>query len=165
MKTLLKLGNITVGNVSVSDITIEQEYTAKDVVELAFNGKRFVKELIKELPEVMEDLYTAAVKFNELDKKAEEEINWTITSVSHSVVKQEEIEKDYQFAKLREEVYNFVRNNGNGNEDVLIDKLWRHRNDLTTQYIHDEISYDEYNKKCMLVDQLRDVVLDSICAG
>lgn len=96
MKTLLKLGNITVGEISISDITIEQEYTATDVVELAYHGKSFVKELIKELPEIMEDLYTAFDKFNELDEKAEDEIGWEITSVTVSKV--EESDFDYCFS-------------------------------------------------------------------
>lgn len=88
MKTLLKLGNITVGEISVSDITIEQEYTAKDAVELAYNGKAFFKELIKELPEMLEDLQVAFNKFSEIDAKVEAEDIWKVTSVKTSIVKE-----------------------------------------------------------------------------
>lgn len=95
MKTTLKIGNITIGDVKVSDVSIEQEYTTKDVVELAYNGKNFVKELIKELPEIMDDLYVAFNKFNEIDKKVEEEDIWKITSVKVSKVKEGDF--DYCF--------------------------------------------------------------------
>lgn len=97
MKTLLKIGKITVGEVSVSDITIEQEYTAKDVVELAYNGKAFVKELIKELPEIMDDLYVAFNKFNEIDDKVELDDIWKVTSVKVSKTK-DDGSFDYSFS-------------------------------------------------------------------
>ena len=95
MKTLFKIGNIAVGEVSISDITIEQEYTAKDVVELAYNGKNFIKELIKELPEIIDDLQVAFNKFNKVDAKVEAEDIWEVTSVKVSKV--EEGDFDYCF--------------------------------------------------------------------
>lgn len=153
MKTLLKLGNITVGNVSVSDITIEQEYTATDVVELAYHGKSFVKELIKELPEVMDDLYSAFEKFNELDKKAEEEIGWEITSVSHSVEEDKMINFDYDLAVARHSVRKYIDNNI-GNPHKIVDELNRLNTVLCDAFVNSQISIETYKAKSSELDKL-----------
>lgn len=145
MKTLLKLGNITVGNVSVSDITIEQEYTAKDVVELAFNGKNFVKELIKELPEAMDDLYVAFNKFNELDKKAEEDHGWTVTEVRHSYVTDEQVQIDYDLALLRNKI-NMFKNSSISAEDIATEIRILERK-CVDAFVHDVFDLDEYVAK------------------
>lgn len=145
MKTLLKLGNITVGNISVSDITIEQEYTAKDVVELAFNGKSFVKELIKELPEVMDDLYVAFNKFNELDEKAEEDHGWTVTEVKHSYVTDEQVQIDYDLALLRNKI-NMFKNSSISAEDIATEIRILERK-CVDAFVHDVFNLDEYVAK------------------
>lgn len=73
MKTTIKLGSIEVKGIKINDIELSQEYTAQDAINLTFAGKSFVKGLIKELPEMFEDLEIAFNKFNEIDKRVEEQ--------------------------------------------------------------------------------------------
>ncbi len=68
MKTIFKLGSIEVQGVKINDIEVTQEYTAKEAIDLVFAGKSFVKSLIKDLPEMLEDLEVAFNKFNEIDE-------------------------------------------------------------------------------------------------
>lgn len=74
MKTTFKLGSIEVKGVKLNDIEVTQEYTAQDAINLAFAGKSFVKGLIKELPEMFEDLEVAFNKFNEVNERVEEKM-------------------------------------------------------------------------------------------
>ena len=71
MKTIFKLGSIEVQGVKINDIEVTQEYTAKEAIDLVFAGKSFVKSLIKDLPEMLEDLEVAFNKFNEIDERVE----------------------------------------------------------------------------------------------
>ena len=71
MKTKINLGNIEFNGIKLSNISLEQEYSAKEAVELAFAGKSFVKSLIKDLPEMILDLDKAFETFNEVDSKYE----------------------------------------------------------------------------------------------
>lgn len=71
MKTIFKLGSIEVQGVKINDIEVTQEYTAKEAIDLVFAGKSFVKELIKELPEMLEDLEVVSNKFNGIDERVE----------------------------------------------------------------------------------------------
>ena len=67
MKTIFKLGSIEVQGVKINDIEVTQEYTAKEAIDLVFAGKSFVKSLIKDLPEMLEDLEVVSNKFNGID--------------------------------------------------------------------------------------------------
>lgn len=71
MKTIFKLGSIEVQGVKINDIEVTQEYTAKEAIDLVFAGKSFVKSLIKDLPEMLEDLEVVSNKFNEIDERVE----------------------------------------------------------------------------------------------
>lgn len=71
MKTIFKLGSIEVQGVKINDIEVTQEYTAKEAIDLVFAGKSFVKSLIKDLPEMLEDLEVAFNKCNEIDETVE----------------------------------------------------------------------------------------------
>lgn len=74
MKTTFKLGSIEIQGVKINDIEVTQEYTAKEAIDLVFAGKAFVKELIKDLPEMLEDLEVVSNKFNgtdEIDERIE----------------------------------------------------------------------------------------------
>lgn len=71
MKTTFKLGSIEIQGVKINDIEVTQEYTAKEAIDLVFAGKSFVKSLIKDLPEMLEDLEVAFNKFNEIDERVE----------------------------------------------------------------------------------------------
>lgn len=68
MKTTLKLGSIEIQGVKINDIEVTQEYTAQEAINLTFAGKSFVKSLIKDLPEMLEDLEVAFNKCNETDE-------------------------------------------------------------------------------------------------
>lgn len=68
MKTTFKLGSIEVQGVKINDIEVTQEYTAQEAINLTFAGKSFVKSLIKDLPEMLEDLEVAFNKCNEMDE-------------------------------------------------------------------------------------------------
>ena len=68
MKTTFKLGSIEIQGVKINDIEVTQEYTAQEAINLTFAGKSFVKSLIKDLPEMLEDLEVAFNKFNEIDE-------------------------------------------------------------------------------------------------
>lgn len=71
MKTIFKLGSIEVQGVKINDIEVTQEYTAKEAIDLVFAGKSFVKSLIKDLPEMLEDLEVVSNKFNGIDERVE----------------------------------------------------------------------------------------------
>lgn len=71
MKTTFKLGSIEIQGVKINDIEVTQEYTAQEAINLTFAGKSFVKSLIKDLPEMLEDLEVAFNKFNEIDETDE----------------------------------------------------------------------------------------------
>lgn len=71
MKTIFKLGSIEVQGVKINDIEVIQEYTAKEAIDLVFAGKSFVKSLIKDLPEMLEDLEVVSNKFNGIDERVE----------------------------------------------------------------------------------------------
>ena len=69
MKTTLNLKGIQLGNLKIGDITLEQEYSATEAINLVFAGKKFVKELIKDLPEMLLDLEGAYETFQEIDER------------------------------------------------------------------------------------------------
>lgn len=71
MKTIFKLGSIEVQGVKINDIEVTQEYTAKEAIDLVFAGKSFVKSLIKDFPEMLEDLEVVSNKFNGIDERVE----------------------------------------------------------------------------------------------
>lgn len=71
MKTIFKLGSIEVQGVKINDIEVTQEYTTKEAIDLVFAGKSFVKSLIKDLPEMLEDLEVVSNKFNGIDERVE----------------------------------------------------------------------------------------------
>ncbi|MEG1494688.1 MAG: hypothetical protein RR406_00090 [Bacilli bacterium] len=71
MKTLFKIENIEVRDIKIGNITLEQEYTATDAIQLLTAGKDFVKTLVKELPEMLEDLEKAFNKAIEIDERIE----------------------------------------------------------------------------------------------
>lgn len=73
MKTTFKLGSLEVQGVKLNDIEVTQEYTALEAVQLVNAGKKFVQDLIKELPEMLEGLEVAFNKFNEIDERVERE--------------------------------------------------------------------------------------------
>lgn len=55
MKTKFTLKNIEVEAIKIGEITIEQDYSVSELISAVNAGKSFVKELIKELPEMISD--------------------------------------------------------------------------------------------------------------
>ena len=67
MKTTIKLGNIEFNGLKLENIELTQEYNHIEAIQLMNAGKKFVQDLTKELPEMLDDLYLAFNKFNEID--------------------------------------------------------------------------------------------------
>ena len=60
MKTKFTLKNIEVEAIKIGEITIEQDYSVSELISAVNGGKSFVKELIKELPEMISDAQKVA---------------------------------------------------------------------------------------------------------
>ena len=60
MKTKFTLKNIEVEAIKIGEITIEQDYSVSELISAVNAGKSFVKELIKELPEMISDAQKVA---------------------------------------------------------------------------------------------------------
>lgn len=71
MKSTIKIEKIEYAGFKLEGVELSQEYTAQDAINLTFAGKSFVRGLIKELPEILEDLEVAFNKFNEIDERVE----------------------------------------------------------------------------------------------
>lgn len=56
MKTNLVLKNIEIAGVKIGEVAVEQEYSVSEILKLANGSKNFVKELLKDLPEMLADL-------------------------------------------------------------------------------------------------------------
>ena len=69
MKLNFKIGAINIEGVMIRDIEVTQEYTANEFIKLVYAGKNLVKDIIKEAPEIMEDLEIAQNKFEEIDNR------------------------------------------------------------------------------------------------
>ena len=67
MKTTIKLGNIEFNGIKLENIEFTQEYNHIEAIQLMTAGKKFAQDLIKELPEMLDDLYLAFNRFNEID--------------------------------------------------------------------------------------------------
>ena len=60
MKTKFTLKNIEVEAIKIGEITIEQDYSVSELISAINGGKSFVKELLKELPEMISDAQKVA---------------------------------------------------------------------------------------------------------
>lgn len=65
MKTVIKTGDIVLGEVTVKGIEVEQHYDACDAIKLVGYGKQFVKELTEEMPEMLKNLKPVVEEFME----------------------------------------------------------------------------------------------------
>lgn len=71
MKSTFKLGSIEISGVKLNNIEFTQEYTATEAISLISFSKSFMKDIVKELPEIMEDLANVQTKIEELDERFE----------------------------------------------------------------------------------------------
>lgn len=69
MKSTFKLGSIEIQGVKLNNIEFTQEYTATEAISLMSFGKKFVRELIKEIPDMMDDVAKAQEKLDTLGKE------------------------------------------------------------------------------------------------
>ena len=56
MKTNLVLKNIEIAGVKIGEVAVEQDYSVTEILKLANGSKNFIKELLKDLPEMLTDL-------------------------------------------------------------------------------------------------------------
>lgn len=92
MKNTVKLQGIQLGALKIGDIVLESEYTVDDSIKMFFAGKKFVKELIKDLPEILLDLEGAFDTFEEIEDRQEEKAR-ELFALLNSKVNREELLK------------------------------------------------------------------------
>ena len=112
MKTNLVLKNIEIAGVKIGEVAVEQEYSISEILKLANGSKSFVKELLKDLPEMLADFkktidYTESVekKKNELKVKFFDEYvsainNATSISEVDSIVDEASINIDLSLKEM-----------------------------------------------------------------
>lgn len=112
MKTNLVLKNIEIAGVKIGEVAVEQEYSVSEILKLANGSKSFVKELLKDLPEMLADFkktidYTESVekKKNELKVKFFDEYvsainNATSISEVDSIVDEASINIDLSLKEM-----------------------------------------------------------------
>lgn len=101
MKNTVKLQGIQLGALKIGDIVLESEYSANEAIKMFFAGKDFVKELIKDLPEMLLDLEGAFDTFEEIEDRQEEKAR-ELFALLNSKVNKEELLKHAE--KLQEKL-------------------------------------------------------------
>lgn len=71
MKTNLVLKNIEIAGAKIGEVAIEQEYSVSEILKLANGGKNFVKELLKDLPEMLADCKKSMDYIDSVEKEEE----------------------------------------------------------------------------------------------
>lgn len=86
MKTKFTLKNIEVEAIKIGEITIEQEYSVSELISAVNGGKSFVKELLKELPEMISDAQKVveAIDIAERQERQESEVNNIIRRIRNA---------------------------------------------------------------------------------
>lgn len=72
MKTNLVLKNIEIAGVKIGEVAVEQDYSVTEILKLANGNKNFVKELLKDLPEMLADLKKSVDYIESTDEDEEE---------------------------------------------------------------------------------------------
>lgn len=75
MKTKFTIGNVQVGELKLENISIEQEYSVGEAVDMMKCGKDFVRSIIRDLPDVMEDVQRIMAKAEEIDNEINSDID------------------------------------------------------------------------------------------
>lgn len=86
MKTKFTLKNIEVEAIKIGEITIEQEYSVSELISAVNGGKSFVKELLKDLPEMISDAQKVveAIDIAERQERQESEVNNIIRRIRNA---------------------------------------------------------------------------------
>lgn len=71
MKTNLVLKNIEIAGAKIGEVAIEQEYSVSEILKLANGGKNFIKELLKDLPEMLADFKKSMDYIDSVEKEEE----------------------------------------------------------------------------------------------
>lgn len=122
MKTKFTLKNIEVEAIKIGEITIEQEYSVSELISAVNGGKSFVKELLKELPEMISDAQKVveAIDIAEEQERQENKVNHIVRHIRNAR-SFETVEKvmdkartdadldDIAWSKLADECIRFIR--------------------------------------------------------
>lgn len=106
MKTNLVLKNIEIAGVKIGEVAIEQEYSVSEILKLANGGKNFVKELLKDLPEMLAD-FKKSIDY--IESVEEEETLIMVSEYLESILNATSIDEvskivDYAFRKRIEQI-------------------------------------------------------------
>lgn len=72
MKTNLVLKNVEIAGIKIGEVAIEQDYSVSEILKLANGGKNFVKELLKDLPEMLVDCKKSMDYIDSVEDEEEE---------------------------------------------------------------------------------------------
>ena len=122
MKTKFTLKNIEVEAIKIGEITIEQDYSVSELISAVNGGKSFVKELLKELPEMISDAQKVveAIDIAEEQERQENKLNCIVRHIRNAR-SFETVEKvmdkartdadldDIAWSKLADECIRFIR--------------------------------------------------------
>lgn len=86
MKTKFTLKNIEVEAIKIGEITIEQEYSVSELISAVNGGKSFVKELLKELPEMISDAQkiVEAIDIAEEQERQKSKVNCIVRHIRNA---------------------------------------------------------------------------------
>ena len=86
MKTKFTLKNIEVEAIKIGEITVEQDYSVSELISAINGGKSFVKELLKELPEMISDAQKVieAIDIAEEQERQENKVNCIIHCIRNA---------------------------------------------------------------------------------
>ena len=86
MKTKFTLKNIEVEAIKIGEITIEQDYSVSELISAINGGKSFVKELLKELPEMISDAQKVieAIDIAEEQDRQENKVNHIVSHIRNA---------------------------------------------------------------------------------
>lgn len=116
MKSTIKLGSLEFNGVKLNNVEFTQEYSANEAVKMA----GLFSNIIKKLPETLEDLKVAFDKFNEIDKQVRKQ---------ERTLEEKYIELKNRINKLQVD-FKYAVNNNWSKVDVEASGLIQEKNEL-----------------------------------
>lgn len=117
MKTNLVLKNIEIAGVKIGEVAIEQDYSVSEILNLANGGKNFVKELLKDLPEMLADFKKSMDYIDSVEEDEEKETLIIVNEYLEGILNAtslDEVSKIVGYAYRNDSVY------GDNLETILI---------------------------------------------
>lgn len=117
MKTNLVLKNIEIAGAKIGEVAIEQEYSVSEILKLANGGKNFVKELLKDLPEMLADFKKSIDYIDSVEEDEEKETLIIVNEYLEGILNAtslDEVSKIVGYAYRNDSVY------GDNLEAILI---------------------------------------------